>query len=312
MEKQHYGGLEVLKLVMSLMVVGIHTNPFASLPMLNALSSNGIFRIAVPVFFVMNGYFLSLERDRFLPWLRRIVVLYLLLSLLFSPLWLDLRSVADCVASIALNLATGWHHLWYLAALILAACLAYLGRSCLRWLLPLSLLLFLGGVALQALALWNGNAFARSIHGQFDLYRNGFTVALPFLLVGMALRRRDPQQRVSWLWLAMVLAVFVAEILLWDRLWGHQTRDLYASLIVVAPVLFLAARQVRIAYRDQMSARIYYFHPIFEMAFKLNGKFGGGKVFLVTAALSVLLAYAIGKLKGMQAAGRLRWVRLIP
>ncbi|AON54333.1 acyltransferase family protein [Herbaspirillum seropedicae] len=312
MEKQHHGGLEILKLIMSLMVVGIHTNPFASLPALNSLTSNGIFRIAVPVFFVMNGYFLSLERDKFLPWLRRIVLLYLLLSLLFSPLWLDTASPQDALLSIVQNLATGWHHLWYLAALIVAACLAYLGRAHLSLLLPVALLCFVAGIVLQAIALWNGNDFAHAIHGQFDLYRNALTVALPFLLIGMALRRRQTPLHVSLPLLLLVGVLFVGEIVLWGWLSRNQTRDLYASLIVVAPVLFLAARQVQLNYRDHMSARIYYFHPIFEMAFKLNGKFGGGKVFLVTAVLSALLAYAIGKLKTLQGAGRLGWVRLIP
>lgn len=316
MDKQHYGGLEVLKLIMSLMVVGIHTSPFASLPTLNALTANGVFRIAVPVFFLMNGYFLSLERERFLPWLRRIVVLYLLLSLLFAPFWLDLRSPADALLSVLLSLATGWHHLWYLAALILAATIAYLGRAHLRWLLPVSLLLFVVGVALQAVALCNGNALAARLHGQFDVYRNGITVALPFLLMGMALRQRAAALPVASarLWLALLLALLVllAEILLWHRLWGAQTRDLYLSLMVVAPLLFLVARQVRCTYHDQLSARVYYFHPVFEMAFKLNGKFGGGKVFLVTALCSLLLAYALGRLKRLPVTARMGWVRLIP
>ncbi|QBP75636.1 hypothetical protein E2K99_11655 [Herbaspirillum huttiense] len=312
MHKKHYGGLEILKLVMSMMVVGIHTSPFASLPTLDAFSSNGLFRIAVPVFFLMNGYFLSLERDRFLPWMRRIVVLYLLLSLLFAPLWLDLHSPDAALLSVAINLGTGWHHLWYLAALILASCIAFVGRSCLRSLLALSLLLFCAGVVLQAVALWNGNAFAENIHGRFDIYRNGITVALPFLLIGMALRNRAGNLRISPWMLFPVLVMFLAEIFLWNRLWGHQTRDLYLSLIVVAPVLFLLARQWEIAYRDQLSARVYYFHPIFEMAFKLNGKFGGGKVFLVTALLSLLLAYGLGKLKRMSAVARSGWVKLIP
>ena len=73
-EKQKYS-LDTLKLILSVMVVFIHSRIFMdSSTLLDTFTSNGIFRIAVPIFFIINGYYLPTDKERFLKWLIKLYI----------------------------------------------------------------------------------------------------------------------------------------------------------------------------------------------------------------------------------------------
>lgn len=47
------------------MVVGLHTNVFLAVgPAWDWLTANGLFRMAVPCFLVINGYYFGSSRDK--------------------------------------------------------------------------------------------------------------------------------------------------------------------------------------------------------------------------------------------------------
>ena len=59
--------LDLLKLGMAFMVVGIHAGFMADInPLVKYLTVDGLFRIAVPVFLIINGFFFyrSFEKKR--------------------------------------------------------------------------------------------------------------------------------------------------------------------------------------------------------------------------------------------------------
>lgn len=50
--------VDILKLVLSFMVVGLHTNFLRDLSFpVGYVLKNGFFRMAVPLFFIINGYY---------------------------------------------------------------------------------------------------------------------------------------------------------------------------------------------------------------------------------------------------------------
>jgi peptidoglycan/LPS O-acetylase OafA/YrhL len=69
-----------LKLFLAVMVIGLHANLFFDTsPLANQLFVNGISRIAVPTFFIINGYYLSgamKDTASFLSWAKRIALAY--------------------------------------------------------------------------------------------------------------------------------------------------------------------------------------------------------------------------------------------
>ena len=80
--------VDILKVLMAVMVVGIHANPLKPLGHdAIMLSGGGVYRLAVPVFFVINGYFLEpvLHGGGAGRYVRRILLLYLIWTALYLP-----------------------------------------------------------------------------------------------------------------------------------------------------------------------------------------------------------------------------------
>ncbi|HBS7058692.1 TPA: acyltransferase family protein [Klebsiella pneumoniae] len=76
-EKNKYS-LDTLKLILSVMVVFIHSRIFLdSSLILDAFTSNGFFRVAVPIFFIINGYYLPSDKNNFKKWFFSSLYLYI-------------------------------------------------------------------------------------------------------------------------------------------------------------------------------------------------------------------------------------------
>ena len=84
------GGLDALKLLLAISVVGIHGNFLRDVrTVLSAVLVDGMFRIAVPTFFLIGGVFLARMTDHQIArWLRRLLGLYVIWMLAYSGYWL--------------------------------------------------------------------------------------------------------------------------------------------------------------------------------------------------------------------------------
>jgi len=90
--------LDILKLGLSLIVVMLHCQLFKNIDdILYQITVNGIFRVAVPVFLVITGYFLFLIDDinKLLHWLKRILILYLIWIFFYISFWWSNTSVVE-------------------------------------------------------------------------------------------------------------------------------------------------------------------------------------------------------------------------
>ncbi len=140
-----YNTVDMLKLIMSVFVVSLHTFTFRSVNIvLNNVSTQIFTRIAVPVFFMITGVFLygKSEKD-ILKFIRKILGLYIIWSLVYLP-WFILDeigvqgsfNVVVILKKYILFFLTGnsYQHLWYLfAAACGSALLLILNRYKSRW-----------------------------------------------------------------------------------------------------------------------------------------------------------------------------------
>ena len=198
--------IDLLKIVMALFVVGIHVNPFAAFgPDTNILLGGGLYRIAVPVFFVVNGYFLeSLARAGGTQrYVLRVLGLYAIWTALYLPAWYGVIANPEPWPLLR-TLVMGWWQLWYLPGLALAAVLAALVRD-----LPLQRLILVMALALLAgVAITYAMAFdlihpsKRYFGDATVLHRNGLFVGFPFLMSGMLIRQYRLEDRYSLRFLA--------------------------------------------------------------------------------------------------------------
>lgn len=134
LEKKNYQVVDLLKFICAVLVVGIHTNPFKSVFLLDA-GFGVLTRCAVPFFFVSSSFFLfsdGLNLKKVSKYLRRVSLLYLIWSLLYIIVSFATSASSDTnvLAFIKNNvlkfLFSGYIHFWYLHASIVGTCVVVL------------------------------------------------------------------------------------------------------------------------------------------------------------------------------------------
>ncbi len=196
-------------------------------------------RFAVPLFFILSGYFWSAKCHGRADYLRcslalarRVLLLFLVWCAVYFAI-AEIESVrrlgpagaaAQWLARLAamrggfatLLLQGAKVHLWFLPALAIAALLsgALLSRRFVRTLLVLAVALYLVGLAGKAYA---GTPFG--FHTAFNL-RNGPFFSLPMFVTGHLLRQRGP--RPSWAATGALLAIGGLLLQMLELAWLHQ------------------------------------------------------------------------------------------
>lgn len=182
--------LDRAKLAMALMVVAVHGRFLNEIsPELSWQLVNGLFRIAVPGFLLINGHFFhdALAAGRAGRWMGRVLRLYLCWFGLYLALWQVLPDSAP--AQLLPALLLGPEHLWYLPGSLCGAALLWALRARPRWMAGLAILAWALGVALEYagdFGLLQGVLAADAAH------RNGLLLGFPMMALGYLLRRAKP------------------------------------------------------------------------------------------------------------------------
>lgn len=242
--------LDALKIVMAVMVVGLHAGFLRDV---NQLASdyftNCLFRIAVPTFLVINGYYLERQLDRGVwRWAGRLALLYAIWMALYAPLWLP--GAIRIPAYGREVLFFGYYHLWYLLALLLAGLMVAALRARTGVLVLTGAATFLAGIGIQ----YAGNFHLAPepldpLLNRVQTYRNFLLVGYPFLVCGVLIARHEQKlaRFGSWKLLAGALALLTAE---WaaNMIWNPKDPvfEIYLSLAVLCPILFLTAKGGRL------------------------------------------------------------------
>ena len=207
--QKEYKVLDIMKLVMAIVVVAIHTRPemsFSSPFVIRLFES--VYSIAVPFFFMASGFLLfrkislPLNKDgeqRIKYYLKRMCRLYLVWTIIYLPLsiygfYQDGISPLKALAAFMRNvILVGENYmswpLWYLLALIVAVSIIYMLlklKVSKTWIVIISILMAFVGVGLDYC---HANELRSPI---VDLYfkvfiktRNGFFVGFLFVALGM-------------------------------------------------------------------------------------------------------------------------------
>jgi surface polysaccharide O-acyltransferase-like enzyme len=296
--------VDALKLVMAVMVVAIHVDPLAPLGrIVSLLTVDGIYRVAVPVFLIFNGWFMAPALTAGKGWavVRRAALLYATWMLIYTPIWAPVVA-DDSVPQVLRFLAFGYLQLWYLSGLAMAAALmVLLNRMPNPALAALALLLLATGTALTLLiatGAWTpGPLFALPI----SPYRNGLVLCFPYLAIGVLMARLDLPARVprpaAWAVVTAGLVLLAVETLAIGTLPVSVLHDSLGSLVLLAPALALLALQspARTASRalaDHASG-LFFQHMFLVAVLRRNTDLNTTASFLLTIAGCVLLTEAL-------------------
>jgi hypothetical protein len=303
--------IDALKFVMALLVIGIHTVALKdSSAEIHYFFTQTIFRMAVPFFFIVNGYFLCeyLQSEKpVLPWLKRSLYLYLTWSTIYLYFYIpDESNFFKFSFALVKTLIEGYFHLWYLAALICGSLLLILVRRRLSdaLLFLSSIFLFAAGCSIQYAGNYHllDNQLLERLCNNTDIYRNFLFFAFPMLTLGYFIAKyKHVALQTKTLWSVFVLA---SGLLICEGLFNtynigdkNETFDLLLTLIVFCPTLFLIASKSQWRSNNRtvsdLSTAMYFSHPLMILLLRNMGIHYGAVMFFSAAIATLFLSYII-------------------
>jgi hypothetical protein len=256
--------LDVLKFVLCFFVVGIHAGFLVELgEIYNFFSSHGLFRIAVPMFLLINGYYLPVlfKNSVGFSWVKKFFCVYFFWMFFYSYFWLS----SDFINNMFF-LFFGYHHLWYLSGLILSACLLFLVRGLSsRFLFVFSCLFYFFGAFLQYLC---GYGFIADLgFREVFLYRNFLFFCFPFVCLGYIISRHEffIRYKLICLFSLFFFILFVVEVgFNYVNYLRVGVFDFYLILFLFCPSFFLVVKGVEFDFDSKflakVSAAIFFVH----------------------------------------------------
>lgn len=298
--------LDLLKLAMAAMVVGLHGGFLEEeAPTLSHFLTEGAFRVAVPTFFVVNGFYLERQiATKGVDWFARIAKIFVIWTMVYSIFWFDFENMSLRVR--LRDVIPGYYHLWYLTSLLGGALTFLLLRRICQSnaaMLLAVVAMFAVGVIIQYAGNWHlaPNEWWDQKLNSTLAYRNFLFFGFPFLAIGALIARLEPGLdgiggRLRFL-MPLAFIALAAEWAINFHFNEPAEFDLYASLLVVAPLLFLVARRSNFTGTSKTLALvaicIYLLHPMIQMLLDLHMDVTGTSRTLVSLAVSAGLAPAI-------------------
>ena len=305
--------LDYYKVLLAVFVVGVHTSPLADYSRsLSFLLNLGIFRLAVPTFFLINGYYavsaLSSKAST-INYVKRILLIYAFWMLLYFPLYVYTHdfSIKNVMWGLIV-LLYGYGHLWYLTALMGGMLLMYFLKSKYekRVVLTLSVIFYFIGSIIELIQGHISNlpiTFSNEI-AQLQMWKLNFIFfAFPFIAIGYYMKKDTLKfNQKSLLYIGLVL--FAIELIISYKYFTHG-RNMLFSLILIAPVILCYFLNLKIPthhkidsnkYLEKLSNSIYYIHGLpnfFVSLFLIN--IGTTNKFVLVSILSLVLSILLIK-----------------
>ncbi len=252
-ESEGFAIFDIVKLILSFFVVCIHTGIGAANSKMELYFVQGLFRVAVPIFFFLAGYFLfrkipkekvmcEKSRETIKRYFNRILFMYIIWSFVYLviaqlPEWIKNGfGLRDLLVYIEYATVRGdsYLHLWYLSSLFTGVALVFIAR---KWLsmkstLIISIVFFVIGLFLQpyyflvkpvvegfSVTNWLiNNIFNRFIGGP----RCGLFFGFVYVALGayFAEHKKVLPRNISLIGLLVSFSLSIAEITLIDNKWS--------------------------------------------------------------------------------------------
>lgn len=237
-------------------------------------------------------------------WFQRVGAMFVVWTIIYSFAWFDFSSFS--MNTPLIDVITGYYHLWYLFSLIGGGAIFLIVRrltSSSFALLITCLTMFMIGVAVQYAGNWHivdDLWWDRKLNG-FKYYRNFIFFAFPFIAVGVLIARHENQldSTVSVLPLLLPLAFVLLMIECGFNYYLNEPEafDIYASLMLICPLLFLAARQWNIPGSGKSLALvatcIFLLHPMIQILMDRHVDLSGTARTLISLAIATAVAPAV-------------------
>lgn len=306
MSTKRFLALDWLKVIMAIFVIGLHAKFLLELSQpLSYLSVNGLFRISVPVFFIINGYFFKniiTNKQKVVKWVKRVLLLYIVWMLIYAPFWFSMETPNNTMICIVF----GYHHLWYLAATLFSGIALYFLRSFKQiHLFILGFVLCLIGLVIQYIGNFNllDHKKLNSILNMVFIYRNGLFFGLPFFILGFLMNSKFIsdntflKQNKTYLTLVALLLLLIESF--FNFYLNGEPIDILLMLYISSPLIFYYAINFDLKLNSNskniavLSTALYLIHPLIEYGLKHIFKIEYTILFIATTIISLIMSLVI-------------------
>lgn len=234
---------DTLRVVCSFMVVLLHCSIygiFAKPLSLTWWFSNvydGVCHLAVPVFFILSGYFYSYPHKKTYKKIAKAIFIYLAWTVFYTAFEFVLERDTELLKALFNNLVHPYNHLWYLPAIIAVWFVAYF----INFESDKALYLAIAGLIATTLYVYSG-LINRDYWWLNILYK--FAYSMSFFIIGYKLKRVDvtvKERRIVWAGFALAALTTVIGTGLLVKKDGSSTYPLYeygALNVVIMAVCF--------------------------------------------------------------------------
>lgn len=257
--------LDYLKVVLSILVITMHTG-INSTGLFGWSISESLARIAVPCFFIMNGFFVDRiinDVKKIRSYLTTLVIIYLTWSFIYLP-----QYMAGDIETIINILLNGYSHLWYIVALAISIVILYgLRKVNSKVLLGLAFLGFIFGYLYQ-------RPFLLGL--DIDLPKNILFrvvgLGFPFLSIGYYLHKHPLKLTLKnslILLIGFSIAFYGESLLTYNWLKENNSTsnyEIYFFMIFVCPLVIYTVSKIKIQSTDsgnslsKIASGVYFIH----------------------------------------------------
>ena len=190
-KKSHNAAIDIAKLILAFLVIGIHTEPFG----FSFLLDKGfavLTRICVPFFFVTSSFFVFSKRNDPIKYITRLLILYCVWSFIYLPFDLSTLKQTSTWDTLLLFYWNGNNHaLWYLWGSIIGFLITYLLSKHLK---PNTILII--GIIFLTIGCIK-STYATMLERIFSIHisdplgsRNGLFYAFPYYSLGLFIAKK--------------------------------------------------------------------------------------------------------------------------
>lgn len=316
--------IDVARFVVSFLVIAIHISPFININQdINFFFTRVLGRIAVPLFFMITGYFVIdgclKDKSKLKKYTIKILKIYLFCIILYLPINIYMGkfnniSIFSIVKDILINGTL--YHLWYFPALILGIWITYyfikkLGN---RKTFIIVIVLYIIGLLGDSYYGLTQNVYILSYIYDFifkicDYTRNGLFYASIFLYLGYFIKVKRVNNKKSFLYSVLFFIGMTIEATILHKFNLQKHDSMY--ILLIPTMYFLFNYLINISNTQNLKLRnvstiIYIFHPLFIVGIRFIS--GICKVekyivdnnfifYLIVAVVTTIFAFLIEKIK---------------
>ena len=308
--QRYYPCIDLAKFVFAFIIIGIHSSVFADYAQLDKLFSF-ISRFAVPFFFTASGFLYfqkSVTRALWLHYIKRIGILYIVFSLLYFPISFFIVRKLSIEEYFFRTLVRGFHHLWYLYALILGISILSLLHHWVRskkYIVLLAIIFYVIGWMLSTFfPIFHSIPILSQIQSSIQIRDVPFRTlceAIPYLTIGMILANLKNPLPLPHLIAGTTLFSVTLLAEMWFAMKIHTSHTvMWISLLPCLFFVFQWCMQNWFTHHDmsffrKTSVFIYLIHPAIIAFLTLFIPQQGLLLFGSTSLIAFLLSFLILK-----------------